>query len=74
MFSDSDLKRLKEMLTEVEGYPQAHADVILNFVRFRFEALLARLEAAEKVCESCTRLNESDFEKAYQTWLKACGR
>ena len=45
-FSDDDLKRLKDHCLE----PHIGADV-LDF--YRIEALLARLEAAEKVCKSC---------------------
>lgn len=67
-FSDDDLKRLKEKILDGDFTSQETSDL---------EALLARLEAAEKALElhyEHSGFPELEDEVAYQTWKKAAGK
>lgn len=73
-FSDADLKRLKEVI-------QARHRYMLKDLSFdTWGALLARLEAAEKVAQymgTTDSLNRAPFTPAgelYKAWRKAAGR
>jgi hypothetical protein len=70
-FTDDDLKRLKESM-DSGGWTQW-----MN--RDKFEALLARLEAAEAVCKYELRMNPELLGSRaniplLKAWLKECGR
>lgn len=60
-FTDSDLRRLKEL-----GPGDS------TFTIDKIEALLDRLEAAEKVCE----MSEEDdgYYEVYKAWMRAAGK
>jgi len=73
-FSDSDLERLKDQLKRNDP-----AD---NFTSIEtMKALLARLEAAERICEGIQNLceNHPEFSKGQavtdlEAWRKAAGK
>jgi hypothetical protein len=58
-FTDDDLKHLK--------------DDIVPYFPHKLEALLARLEAAEKVCELCID-GAPEVLKAKRAWRRAAGK
>jgi hypothetical protein len=69
-FSDDDLKRLKERITNPK-----HDHTISN--NLKIPALLARLEAAEEMAEhiksnECCGCDEGI--KLYETWCKKAGK
>jgi hypothetical protein len=79
-FTDEDLKRLKEIMHHKKmliNNPELDTVHIEGFI----EALLARLEAAEKVCqfhlgnagEAFGRMNRLDHP-LLKAWLERCGR
>lgn len=64
IFSDDDLKRLKEGKLPIQAGQ-------------KFAALLARLEAAEKALNRAERHHNAFhcvFDEHYKAWRKACGR
>lgn len=70
IFTDDDLKRLKE-----EMRPQKPWD----YVRFdpdKITALIARLEAAEDLISVSPKSGRdiTSYWDAFDAWLKACGR
>lgn len=74
VFTDDDLKRLKEGLEVFVTYTGQK----LLIPKSDMEALIARLEAAEKFCSphpSCNCAQECDYHsEAMKEWLKASGR
>jgi len=72
-FTDEDLKRLTEW---INGVP-ARALTLPNAELIK--ALLARLEAAEKVCSQIDKYTDTldiyvPIRESYQEWEKAAGR
>jgi hypothetical protein len=74
-FTDDDLKRLKGRYTDVcecggNHHLSPHRDELI--------ALLARLEASERVCEALRRYlvnqEHDDFDLALIAWRKAAGK
>jgi hypothetical protein len=66
-FTDEDLKRLKEQLGEyVQLFPGALSVT-------EFDALLARLEAAEAIVYYCDRVPHTQQEDLKEAWRKAKG-
>lgn len=63
-FSDDDLKRLKDSSSHI-----THLGVDTPL----FKALLARLEAAEKVCEIAHNKLFTRYSKEVEAWRKAKG-
>lgn len=75
-FSDEDLKWLKEMIeTNYQGHPSGHAQAVQEFILFKSESLLARLEAAEAFIAMCQNACP-DWEGTalYKAWRKSAGR
>jgi len=75
VFTDDDLKRLKEKLLSTHHGDSFHID------RHYCEALLARLEAAEKVIESLSESEDladlrwfAPTHKFYCAWKKVAGK
>lgn len=60
MFTDDDLKRLKELLND----PQASG----FFTEEMAKGILARLEAAERAAA------DTGSNELYKAWCKACGK
>lgn len=86
IFSDDDLKRLKECTHPVSGLQIGlfHPPET-TMTKFDLLALLARLEAAEKVAEltyfhffsskgDYTNPMEKELGEASQAWRAACGK
>lgn len=68
MFSDDDLKLLKNKANDPHGVDMFAVDVL---------ALLARLEAAERVADHFqlkTNPNCGECEKSLKAWRKAAGK
>jgi hypothetical protein len=72
-FTDDDLKRLKEMCDSMDGKFESW-----NFVEkdgASIKALLARLEAAEKVCYYVENATDDELiPDAIEAWRKAAGK
>lgn len=70
-FSDDDLKRLKEIINE-------HGLITHNMGANVYKALLARLEAAEEVCERAKTHGCEDpecvLDLSLEDWRKAAGK
>jgi hypothetical protein len=68
-FTDEDLKRFKACMIEMEKEK-------FTFFDFDIPALLARLEAAEKVCTSCEmEMMEKYYDgESLKAWRKAAGK
>jgi hypothetical protein len=78
-FSDDDLKRLKEMLEPgIKGHPYTLFREVEEFFRFKVDALLARLEAAEgpftSKWEEGTANWWLDYEEFKRAWRMAAGK
>lgn len=81
-FTDEDLKRLKELLdVNYSGYPMATVQETMDFLRFKIDALLARMEAAERHIESLDALDKDGQEAEWlsynvilEAWRKASGK
>lgn len=75
-FSDEHLKALKEGLEDSDDWQAFNMNC--NIEPKDIQALLARLEAAEAVCEHQTRgafirYGYNGLQKAYDAWLKSKG-
>lgn len=67
-FSDDDLKRLKDKLASGPG-----EIVMLIVSAYELQALIARLEAAERVCERAKN-SEYSWWPEIAAWLKKAGK
>lgn len=69
-FTDDDLKLLKKSISSIAAIVDG------NHVSFDIKALIGRLEAAEKVCESCEfeAMEWSLDGDALKAWRKAAGK
>lgn len=68
-FTDDDLKRWRKELAD--GFAVKRTPLYRIFGT-EMDALLARLEAAEKVIEACGQ--ELNVSKPYEAWRKAAGK
>ena len=73
MFTDDDLKRLKEICKTKEFDPEI-AENIAIWVLNSQPALLARLEAAEYIISRHFELMEISHSKELAVWRKAAGK
>lgn len=77
VFTDGDLKRLKEGV-EFCSCDCTRNTVVKNVVRDKFPALLARLEAAERCAEILQEIRDKDDEYFYknqvEAWRARCGK
>lgn len=79
-FTDDDLKRLKEYVKNDTGffYRENGRSESMFMVPIDFDALIARLEAAEayiKTCrEYCCDIYHKEQADAYEAWRKAAGK
>lgn len=68
---DENVKRLKEMI----DYNNRHNYKQFTWQNSEIEALLSRLEAAEKVCQSVIDNGDEDiFKFSMKVWRKAAGK
>lgn len=70
-FTDEDLKRLKEYSLKLEALP-VHSSATID--HHKLKALLARLEAAERVLNTSWADNMEEYLKATKDWRKAAGK
>lgn len=72
VFTDEDLKRLKDLMM---GFPNS---AVSSLDVGEIRALLARLEAAEKVCEAAQYMKRliysARFNADMEAWRKAAGK
>lgn len=72
-FSDNDLKRFEENLADSKAWPHGGITTSSEIL----EALLARLEAAERYIQTCRDLccdvYHKDQADAYRAWCKSKG-
>lgn len=79
-FTNDDLKRLKEIMDRFIDLPYDKSGFIINAQDLI--ALIARLEAAEKVCEYlhiCASREgypdrDDEFEELKEAWYKVAGK
>lgn len=76
-FTDDDLKKLKEFVKNnvIRREFDASGDETIAF-KYKIEALLERLEAAERYIEFGTAcgVNPTDLVKAENEWRKVAGK
>jgi len=78
-FSDDDVKRLKEMLEPgLKGHPDTLMREVEEFFRFKADALLARLEAAEDLTNEIVShgitIHCLACDSKIKAWRKAAGK
>jgi hypothetical protein len=69
-FSDNDLKRLKERIEHADAPPKSNG---VGLTTVQLEALLARLEAAERYADRFEPIDDEDIE-LLQAWRSAAGK
>lgn len=78
MFTDDDLKRLKERMDIIPikcGPEAGNAKVdFLHEAIHSMPALIARLEAAEDCIRACPSTSDSYFIKKWKAWRIAAGK
>lgn len=77
-FTDDDLKRLKDTATRCEESASSLPldEMIADVSPLELKALIARLEAAERLieCVTCGRDVRGIWETFYEKWRKAAGK
>lgn len=74
-FTDDDLKRLNEsyeVLREMKERGASEAE-LMSLTLPEFDALLHRLECAEKVCKNLSGTDEAQLD-SYMDWLRSKGQ